>query len=64
MRFSNDSQFRVFDNARSSVVATYYVTHQLISATLEGTSVEIIDCETEIPMLNEIAKSNKRDWWL
>jgi len=64
MRFSNDSQFRVFDNARSSVVATYYVTHQLISATLEGTSVEVIDRGTEIPMVSQIAKSYERDRWL
>jgi len=61
MRFSNDSQFRVFDNARGSVVATYLVTQQLISATLEGTSVEIIDPGTEIPMLSEIARSNGRE---
>jgi len=61
MRCNNDSQFRVFDNARGSVVATYLVTQQLISATLEGTFVEIIDPGTEIPMLSQIAKSNGRD---
>ncbi len=61
MRFGNDSQFRVVGDETGSVVATYYVTQQLISATLEGTSVEIIDPGTEIPMLSEIARSNGRD---
>lgn len=60
MRFSNDSQFRVVDE-NSSVVATYFVMQQLISATLEGIFVEIINPSTEIPMLSEVARDKGHD---
>ncbi len=55
MRFGNDSQFRVVDGI-GSVVATYFVMHQLISTTIKGSSAEIIAPGTEIPMLSEIAR--------
>jgi len=56
MRFGNDSQFRVVDDETGSVVANYSIMQHLISATLDGISSEIIDPDTEIPMLSEIAR--------